>query len=217
MGLGEPGRDDRVREFAWHGMLQATGRLGVVGGTSTVRVGALAMVVGVGVGGCYVVGEEAGSTVVPAEACSNGWWSGDVASDSGSAGPAAVVHVNTHCDAEGNTPAHLALRRERIFTEREFNATAGIVRAGADLFAVNGDGASAVTLAEDRFQRLLARWDEDLEKLCNGVDVLDEAVARERWENSLYYLIRTDSGLETIEEVRARTNARRERLPDCAG
>ena len=46
MGLGEPGKDDRVQELAWHGMLQATGRLGVVGGTSTVRVGALAMVVG---------------------------------------------------------------------------------------------------------------------------------------------------------------------------
>ena len=33
----------------------------------------------------------------------------------------------------------------------------------------------------------------------------------------MYYLVRTDSGLETLEEVRARTNARRERPPDCAG
>ena len=74
-----------------------------------------------------------------------------------------------------------------------------------------------MTLAEERFQRLLARWDHDFEKLCDGVDVLDDAVERERWENSLYYLLRTDSGLETLEEVRARTNARRERLPNCAG
>ena len=87
--------------------------------------------------------------------------------------------------------------------------------AGADLYAVNGAGESAMTLAEGRFQRMLARWDADMEKLCHGVDVMDEAVQRERWENSLYYLIRTDSGLETLEEVRARTNARREQLPSC--
>ena len=37
---------------------------------------------------------------------------------------------------------------------------------------------------------------------------MDEAVQRERWENSLYYLVRTDSGLETLDEVRERTNAR---------
>ena len=87
--------------------------------------------------------------------------------------------------------------------------------SGADLFAVNRAGESAVTLAEGRFQRMLARWDRDLERLCQGVDVMDEAVQRERWENSLYYLVRTDSGLETLDEVRERTNARRERLPSC--
>ena len=140
MGLGEPGKDDRVPEFACRAMLRAAGRLGVVGGTSTVRAGALAMVVGVGVGGCYGVDVEAGSTVVPAEVCASSWWSGDVASDSGAGAPAPVIDVNTRCDADGNTPVHLALRREGIFTEREFNATASVVRAGADLFAANGDG-----------------------------------------------------------------------------
>ena len=215
MGLGGAGTGDRVPEFAWRAVLRGAGRLWAVGGTPTVRAVALAMVVGAGVGGCYGVKEEARSTVMPAEMCSSSWWSGDIESDSGAGAPAPVMDVNTPCDAEGNTPVHLALRREGIFTEREFNATASVIRAGADLFAVSGDGASAVTLAEERFQRLLARWDRDLEGLCDGIDVLDEAVQRERWENSLYYLIRTDSGLETLDEVRARTNARRERLPSC--
>ena len=215
MGLGGPGTGDRVPQFGCQSVLRAAGRFGAVGGTPTVRAGALAMVVGVGVGGCYGVKEEGRSTVMPAEMCSSSWWSGDIESDSGVGAPAPVIDVNTRCDAEGNTPVHLAFRREGIFTEREFNATASVVRAGADLFAVSGDGASAVTLAEERFQRLLARWDRDLERLCDGIDVLDEAVERERWENSLYYLIRTDSGLETLEQVRARTNARRERLPSC--
>ena len=214
MGLAGPGKGDRVPGVAWRAVLRRAGSLVGVDGTPTVRAGALAMVVGVGVG-CYCTGEEAGSNVVPAEVCSRSWWSGDGESESEAGAQARMIDVNTRCDAESNTPAHLALSREGIFSEREFNATARVVRAGADLFAVNGDGASTVTLAEARFQRLLARWDRDLERLCDGIDVLDEAVERERWENSLYYLIRTDSGLETLEEVRARTNARRERLPGC--
>ena len=207
---------ERVPAFGLRAALGAAGRLGSVGGRLAVRAGALAMVVGAGVGGCYGANEDARPTVMPAEVCSSEWWNGHIESGSGANLPASGIDVNTRCDAEGNTPVHLALRREGVFTEPEFNAVASVVRAGADLFADSKDGATAVTLAEERFQRLLARWDRDLEKLCDGVDVLDEAVERERWENSLYYLIRTDSGLEALEEVRARTNARRERLPSCA-
>lgn len=136
MGLGGAGTGDRVPEFAWRAVLRGAGRLWAVGGTPTVRAVALAMVVGAGVGGCYGVKEEARSTVMPAEMCSSSWWSGDIESDSGAGAPAPVMDVNTPCDAEGNTPVHLALRREGIFTEREFNATASVIRAGADLFAV---------------------------------------------------------------------------------
>ena len=207
---------ERVPAFACREALGAAGRLKSVGGRLAVRAGALAMMVGAGVGGCYGVNDDARPTVMPAEVCSSEWWNGHIESGSGTNAPASGIDVNSRCDAGGNTPVHLALRREGTFTEREFNAVASVVRAGADLFADSKDGATAVTLAEERFQRLLARWDRDLEKLCDGVDVLDEAVERERWENSLYYLIRTDSGLEALEEVRARTNARRERLPSCA-
>ena len=147
--------------------------------------------------------------------CSGGWWRGWTdaklaVSDRTPGGSPIIV-----CDEKGNTPLHLVLSAEGTLSEDGFYATAAIVRAGADLFAVNGAGENAMTLAEGRFRRMLARWDADMEKLCHGVDVMDEAVQRERWENSLYYLIRTDSGLETLEEVRDRTNARREQLPSC--
>ena len=147
--------------------------------------------------------------------CSEAWWR-DLAK------PGVAVSARTPggspnvvCDAEGNTPLHLALSAGGIFSQDSFYATAAIVRSGADMFAVNRAGESAVTLAEARYQRMLTRWDKDMERLCHGVDVMDETVQRERWENSLYYLVRIDSGLETLEEVRERTNVRRERPPSC--
>lgn len=188
-------------------------RMGSVPGAQAMRAAAVA--VAMGLGACAGGADDVGSTVTFGDVCSTSWWRGDGGSVGRAAAPEEGFDVNAACDSEGNTPVHLALSRDGIFTEREFSATARVVRAGADLFAVNGAGEDAVTLAEDRFRRLLARWDGDVEKLCDGIDVLDEAVRRERWENSLYYLIRTDSGLETLEEVRARTNARRERLPSC--
>ena len=148
--------------------------------------------------------------------CSEAWWRGSVEPELARTARIPEARPNTVCDEKGNTPLHLALRVEGILSKNGFYATAAIVRSGADLFAVNSAGESAVTLAEGRFQRMLARWDRDMEKLCQGVDVMDEAVQRERWENSLYYLVRADSGLETLEQVRERTNARRERLPRCA-
>ena len=147
--------------------------------------------------------------------CSEGWWRGPTGPEMAMSGRIPGGSPNIVCDKEGNTPLHLVLSVEEVLSEDGFYATAAIMRSGADLFAVNRAGESPVTLAEGRFQRLLARWDADMEQLCQGVDVMDRAVQRERWENSLYYLIRTDSGLETLEEVRERTNARRERLPSC--
>ncbi len=148
--------------------------------------------------------------------CSRSWWRDVARPEVVQTGRTHGVGLNAVCDNEGNTPLHLALSAEGILSEDGFYAIAEIARSGADLFAVNMAGESAVTLAEARFQRMLARWDRDMQKLCEDVDVMDQAVQRERWENSLYYLVRTDSGLETLEEVRARTNARRERLPGCA-
>ena len=148
--------------------------------------------------------------------CSSSWWRDVARAEVVQRAQAYGVSLNAVCDDEGNTPLHLALSAEGILSEYAFYAIAEIVRSGADLFAVNTAGESSVILAEARFQRMLARWDRDMEKLCEGVDVMDQVVQRERWENSLYYLVRTDSGLETLEEVRERTNARRERLPGCA-
>ena len=149
---------------------------------------------------------------------SGGRWPGFTDPEVAASARAPGGSPDTAPDEPGNTPLHLALSVEGILSEDGFYAAAAVVRSGgsgADLFAVNRAGESAVTLAEGRFQRMLARWDRDLERLCQGVDVMDEAVQRERWENSLYYLVRTDSGLETLDEVRERTNARRERLPSC--
>ena len=148
--------------------------------------------------------------------CSESWKRNFTDSEVATSVPTPRGSPNTVCDEEGNTPLHLALSVEGVLSENGYYAIAGLIRSGADLFAVNRAGESAVTFAERRFQRMLARWDRDLEKLCQGVDVMDEAVQRERWENSLYYLVRTDAGLETLEEVRGRTNARRERMPSCA-
>ena len=144
------------------------------------------------------------------------WWRDVTAADVEAAVRAHRIGVDAACDEAGNRPVHLALSVEGILSEDGFHGAAALIRAGAELSAVNGAGESAVTLAERRFQRMLTRWDADLAKLCRGVDALDEAVRRERWENSMYYLVRTDSGLETLEEVRTRTNARREKPPDCA-
>ena len=148
--------------------------------------------------------------------CSRGWWRDVTRPEVVQRAQAYGVRPNAVCDDDRNTPLHLALSAEGILSENGFYTIAAIVRSGADLFAVNTAGESALTLAEGRFRRMLARWDRDMEKLCEDVDVMDQAVQRERWENSLYYLVRTDSGLETLEEVRERTNARRERLPGCA-
>ena len=148
--------------------------------------------------------------------CSRSWWGRVTRSEVVQQGRTHGAGLNAVCDDEGNTPLHLALSAEGILSEHGFYTIAAITRSGADLFAINTAGESAVTLAEARFQRMLARWDRDMEKLCEDVDVVDQVVQRERWENSLYYLVRTDSGLETLEEVRERTNARRERLPGCA-
>lgn len=211
--MGAVGSNDRTRGRPGTSAPQGGGKAAASGAAQGMRVAALAVVMGLGA--CAGVVDESGSTVTFGAVCSTSWWRGDGETVGRAAAPAQGIDVNAACDSEGNTPVHRALSRDGIFTEREFTATARVVRAGADLFAVNGAGENAVTLAEDRFQRLLARWDRDLGKLCDGIDVLDEAVQRERWENSLYYLIRTDSGLETLEEVRARTNARRERLPSC--
>ena len=210
---GAGGGDDRMLAGPWTAVPQACRRSAALVAAQGTRAAALA--VAMGLVACSGALDDVGSTVIFGDVCSTSWWRGDGGSVDRAAAPARGFDVNAACDGEGNTPVHLALSRDGIFTEREFSATARVVRAGADLFAVNGAGESAVTLAEDRFQRLLARWDGDLEQLCAGIDVLDEAVQRERWENSLYYLIRTDSGLETLEEVRARTNARRERPPSC--
>ena len=205
--------DDRMLADPWIAVPQGRRRRAALVASQRMRAAGLAAAMGFVA--CTGVVDDLDSTVTFGDVCSASWWRGDGASVDRAAAPAQGFDVNAACDGEGNTPVHLALSRDGIFTEREFTAAARVVRAGADLFAMNGAGENAVTLVEDRFQRLLARWDRDLEKLCDGIDVLDEAVQRERWENSLYYLIRTDSGLETLEEVRARTNARRERPPSC--
>ena len=93
------------------------------------------------------------------------------------------VRPNAVCDDDGNTPLHLALSAEGILSENGFYTIAAIVRSGADLFAVNAAGESALTLAEGRFRRMLARWDRDMEKLCEDVDVMDQGrAAREMGE-----------------------------------
>ena len=167
--------------------------------------------------GCKGSGRE--EHIAPAQdrLCSREWWRDVTAAEVEATLRVQGVGVNTACDEENNKPVHVALSVDEILSEGGFHGTAILLRAGADLSAVNEAGESAVTLAERRFQRMLTRWDADLEKLCRRVDVMDQTVQRERWENSMYYLVRTDSGLETLEEVRARTNARRERPPDCAG
>ena len=167
--------------------------------------------------GCQGRGREEGISQAQDQLCSRGWWRDVTATEVEATLRVQGVSVNAACDDEDNKPAHLALSVEGILSESGFHGTAILVRAGADLSAVNEAGESAVSLAERRFQRMLRRWDADLEKLCRRVDVMEQTVQRERWENSMYYLVRTDSGLETLEEVRARTNARRERPPDCAG
>lgn len=167
--------------------------------------------------GCQGWGREEGIAQAEARLCSRQWWRDVTAAEVEATLRVHGVSVNAACDEEHNRPVHLALSVDGILSEGGFLGTAVLVRAGANLWAVNEVGESAVTLAERRFQRMLTRWGADLEKLCRRVDVMDQAVQRERWENSMYYLVRTDSGLETLEEVRARTNARRERPPDCAG
>lgn len=167
--------------------------------------------------GCQGSGREEGIAQPQDRLCSREWWRDVAAAEVEATLRVPGVGVNAACDEENNKPVHLALSVDGILSEGGFHGTAILVRAGADLSAVNEAGESAVTLAERRFQRMLTRWDVDLEKLCRRVDVMDQTVQRERWENSMYYLVRTDSGLETLEEVRARTNARRERPPDCAG
>ena len=114
--------------------------------------------------------------------CSRSWWRHVTRSEVVQQGRTHGVGLNAVCDDEGNAPLHLALSAEGILSEDGFYAIAAIARSGADLFAVNTAGESAVTLAEGRFQRMLARWDRDMQRLCEDVDVLDQAVQRERWE-----------------------------------
>ena len=166
--------------------------------------------------GCHGQRQEGGVGQAHDDLCSREWWRDVTAAEVETTVRAHGIGVDAACDEAGNRPVHLALSVEGILSENGFHGTAALIRAGAELSAVNGAGESAVTLAERRFQRMLMRWDADVAQLCRGVDVLDEAVRRERWENSMYYLVRTDAGLETLEEVRTRTNARREKPPDCA-
>lgn len=164
---------------------------------------------------CACQGPEESPRPALHELCSRGWWRNATQAEVEATVRSHGGSVNAACDERGNRPVHLALSVEGILSEDGFRGTAMLIRAGAELSAVNRAGESAVTLAEARFRRMLARWDAAVEKLCRGIDVMDQAVQRERWENSMYYLVRTDSGLETLEEVRTRTNARRERPPDC--
>ena len=166
---------------------------------------------------CACQGWEEGLGRAQHELCSREWWRNAAEAEVEATVRSHGDSVNAACDDQGNRPVHLALSVEGILSEDGFHGTAMLIRAGAELSAVNRAGESAVTLAEDRFRHMLARWDAAVEKLCQGIDVMDQAVQRERWENSIYYLVRTDSGLETLEEVRTRTNARRERPPDCTG
>lgn len=193
--------------------LRAVGRLRVTG-KNRARPTTLALLILLC--GCHGRDQVEDPERAQDDLCSRRWWRDVTEAEVAAVVRVRGISVDAACDEEGNTPVHLALSEAGILSEGGFLGAAVLVRTGADLFAANRAGESALTLAESRFERMLTRWDADLQKLCHRVDVMDQAVQRERWENSMYYLVRTHSGLETLEEVRARTNARRERLPDCA-
>ena len=127
------------------------------------------------------------------------------------------VNLSPDCDGAGNTPLHFALSMRQLYSSANGFAIATLIDAGANLNAVNSRGQTPLDLAENRYQRMLIRWDADVRKLCNGIDVMDQAGERETSEGGLYYYIIVSSGRESLEQVRNRVNSRMQQQPNCAG